>query len=129
MNYNEQEAAKQEAWAVLRDPGATVYKKAWYALHKLCTPHYWRARQALEKEKAPFLRKVHGNRYSRYYELDIDVYTGHWLFANASLLFPAEVLDAIATYFSYTPQEHKLMQKGMTMYGEGMKRDTRKKTL
>lgn len=118
MNYQEREAAKSEALDVLHDPEATTHKKAWYALHKLIAAHYWRAKEDVDRAKAPFRRRVHGHRYSPLYELDIDVYTRHWLWSNADTLLPPGVAQEIAAHWYYEPEEHKMLPKGMSMYGE-----------
>ena len=118
MDYFDQEEAKKEAWAVLRDKDATTDKKTWYALHKLIAAHYWREKNALEKSNAKFRRRVHGVRYSPHYELDIDVYTRHWMWANADRCLPPEVIAMITDFWGYRQEEHKMMPKGLSMYGE-----------
>lgn len=117
MNYEEREDAKRSAWAVLGDQKADLHTKAMYAL-RLIEAHYWRAKEDVDRSKAEFRRRVHGMRYSHFYELDIDVYTRHWLWANADRLLPPGVADEIARCWGYEPEQHKMLRKGMSMYGE-----------
>lgn len=116
MDLKEREIAKKEAWNVLHDPEADVYKKAWYAVHKLIDAYYWGARKTLDKAKSPFRRRVHGKRFCRGYELGIDVYTRHWLWANGDRILPPDVLDVIRSVWGYSAEEHKLLPKGQTRY-------------
>lgn len=117
MNYQEREDAKKIAWAVLIRPDVSPREKAFHAL-KLIEAHYWRAREAVEGMPAPMRRKVHGRRYSRFYELDIDVYTRHWLWANGEKCLPASVLEVLKDDWFYEPEQHKMLGKGCSTYGE-----------
>jgi hypothetical protein len=117
MTYETQEALKREAWSVINDKTASVEKKAHAALYGLIQSHYERAVGHLEGAKKAFRKKVHGKNYSRYYELEIDTYIRHWLWANGACLAP-EVLAKITEVWSYTPQEHELLPKGGTSYGD-----------
>lgn len=80
--------------------------------------HYWRAKDALFNASAAFRKKVHGKRYQRSYQLEIDTYTRHWLWAIGCELIKddQEALEYIMKELRYKPEECKYLPKGMSMY-------------
>lgn len=93
MDYYEREKRKAEAWKLLSAEDTSLTIKA-RALLLLIEAHYWRAREHLEARPKAEQRRIHGKRYCRGYELDIDVYTRHWLHANGDRM-PPEVVQCV----------------------------------
>ena len=118
LKYEDRETLKNEAWAVMASD-ASPYAKANALLH-IIEAHYWRARESLDLMPSKIRRCVHGKRYSRGYELDLDVYTRHWLWANSdSVAIKGRGCDLPALldqHFGYQPEENKFMPKGCTDY-------------
>lgn len=121
-DYRMQEDVKDLAWRLVREYiDLKQYRHAaFYLLHGVITPHYWRARQALENSSKckTYLKKIRGKKYYPLYELDIDHYTCHWLAANEDRpdLYPKEVIQAIDEHFSYRPEKNKYLPEGMSVY-------------
>ena len=115
MEYAEREAMKHEAWKVINSKDANIRAKAWGVL-KVIEAHYWRAREDLESMPKAAQRRIHGKRYCPGYQLDIDVYTRHWLVANKSIPISYEVIQHVKSEFGYDPEESKFLHPGQTSY-------------
>lgn len=115
MEYNEQEKLKSEAWGVYFAKTSTINQKAW-AILEVVRAHYWRAKEGLEASRKKRQAKIHGKRYCKGYQLDIDVYTRHWLFANGERLVSKDVLLFIKEYYGYDQEESKYLPHGFSCY-------------
>jgi len=114
MDYHEREKRKAEAWKLLSAEDTNLTIKA-QALLLLIDAHYWRAREHLEAMPKADQRRIHGKRYCRGYELDIDVYTRHWLHANGDRM-PPEVVQCVQDQWYYKPEQSPFLAKGQTSY-------------
>ena len=76
---------------------------------------YWDARKHFEAMPKSVQKRIHGKRYCLGYELDIDVYTRHWLAANSDKLAPG-MLDFVREHFGYKPESSRFLEKGQTIY-------------
>lgn len=114
MGYHERERQKAEAWPIVRDVEAPLPRRAW-ALLQVIDAHYQRAFEGLESLPKVQQRQIHGKRYTPGYQLDIDVYTRHWLYANGDAVSP-EVVDAVREIYHYEPEQSKFLPKGQTSY-------------
>ena len=114
MDYHEREQQKTEAWLLLCSADASLTIKA-QALLNVIEAHYWRAREHLEARPKTEQRRIHGKRYGPGYQLDIDVYTRHWLHANGDRITP-EVIDAVREQWHYEPEPCRFLAKGQTSY-------------
>jgi len=114
MDYNEREQQKTEAWKLLRSEETSLVIKA-QALLRVIDAHYWRARERLEEQPKSVQRRIHGKRYLPGYELDIDVYTRHWLHANRHIIAP-DVVECVREQWHYDPEPSRFLAKGQTIY-------------
>ena len=114
MDYHEREKRKAEAWKLLSAEDTSLTIKA-QALLLLIEAHYWRAREHLEARPKAEQRRIHGKRYCRGYELDIDVYTRHWLHANGDRM-PPEVVQCVRDQWYYEPEQSPFLAKNQTSY-------------
>lgn len=114
MEYHEREQQKTEAWRLLADKETSLTIKA-QALLRIIDAHYWRAREHLESMPRSVQRRIHGKRYLPCYQLDIDVYTRHWLHANGDRISP-EVIECVRNELGYEPEPSKFLAKGKTSY-------------
>jgi len=114
LKYHERERQKHKARAVLNDPEANLFKKS-RALLLVIEAHYWRAREHLEAWSKSAQRRVHGKRYCPGYQLDIDVYTRHWLFTNGDSE-DQEVVTYLREQCGYYPEPSRFLPKGRTSY-------------
>lgn len=117
MDYQEREEMKADAWQCIRSEYAGLSHKA-YALFRLIEAHYWRAKEQLEDMPASFRRRVHGKRYSKSYELEIDIYTRHWLAANRNIPVGDDVFEYVINELGYKPEPSKFLPAGSTSYRE-----------
>jgi len=121
MQYAEREALKTKAWKAINSKETEISEKAWGML-AIIEAHYWRAREDLEAMPKTAQRRIHGKRYLPGYQLDIDVYTRHWLASNTCLTsntcipIPSEVIEHVKTKGYYTPEKSKFLQPGQTSY-------------
>lgn len=115
LDYRQREILKHEASVVFHSDADMPTRAR--ALLYWCEAHYWRARSSLGVMPKAFQRKVHGKNYFPGYELDIDVYTRHWLWSMGEKLATNDVLDYLADVFGYTPEKSKFLPKGYTEYG------------
>ena len=115
MEYLEREELKREAWRQYASKTTSTYQKA-YAILEIIRAHYWRAREGLEARTVTKQKIIHGKRYCKGYQLDIDVYTKHWLFANGEKLVSKDVLNCIKDSFGYEPVKSKYLPPGFTSY-------------
>jgi hypothetical protein len=65
-----------------------------------------------------FQRRVLGRRYSPWYELDIDVYTRHWLWANGDRVNEQDAVRYVIDEFGYAPEQNRFLPKGASIYRE-----------
>ena len=114
MDYAEREQQKTEAWRLLTADDTSLPIKA-QALLRVIDAHYWRAREHLEARPRTEQRRIHGKRYCPAYQLDIDVYTRHWLHANGDRIAP-EVIDTVREQWYYEPEASRFLAKGQTSY-------------
>ena len=114
ITYTEREQLKKAAWLRINDADTSLLVKS-QALLDVIEAHYWRARESLEKQPKSEQRRIHGKRYCKGYELDIDVYTGHWLYANGNRIAP-EIIAAVLMYWGYEPAESPFLMQGLTSY-------------
>lgn len=114
MDYHAREQQKTEAWQLLAAEGISLTIKA-QALLRVIDAHYWRAREHLEARPKSEQRRIHGKRYCPGYQLDIDVYTRHWLHANGDRIAP-EVVEAVREQWYYEPEQSRFLAKGQTSY-------------
>lgn len=114
MDYHEREAQKTEAWRLLAAEETSLPIKA-QALLRVIDAHYWRAREHLEARPRSEQRRIHGKRYCPGYQLDIDVYTRHWLHANGDRIAP-EVVAFVRDQWCYEPEPSRFLAKGQTSY-------------
>lgn len=118
LDYDAREALKGEAWAAIASDISGV-KKAWALLHVI-EAHYWRAREALEALPTAKQKKIHGKRYSKGYELDLDVYTRHWLWSNKDVEAlknrGCDFVDLLKESFGYEPERSAFMPTGCSDY-------------
>lgn len=116
MEYQEREKVKNEAWELF-SKASTDAHKANILLHGVITPHYWRARENLEARKnlKSLLKKIFPKKYFPGYEMDIDHYTEHWLFAQKNAPFMTEgIFEQLCKF--YDPKESKYLPAGCTEY-------------
>ena len=114
MDYAAREQQKAEARKILNEETASLARKA-NALIGLIDAYYWRAREHLESLPKAEQRRIHGKRYCRGYQLDIDIYTRHWLYANGNQFAP-DVIEAVQELWCYEPEESRFLHKGKTTY-------------
>lgn len=114
MDYNDREQQKTEAWRLLEAKETSLTIKA-QALLRVIDAHYWRAREHFETLPRSKQRRIHGKRYCPGYELDIDVYTRHWLHANGDMIAP-EVVECVREQWGYKPEPSRFLAKGKTSY-------------
>jgi hypothetical protein len=114
MKYEDREKLKERGWDLLRDSDPPKTKRLVY-LECIIQAHYWRAKEAIEICKTPkkFLKKIRGKEYDKEYELDLDHYTEHWLYANKHLM-DKEIFKLCREW--YDPKESKYLPKGCTIY-------------
>jgi hypothetical protein len=114
MDYKQREELKEEGWNLL-DKCIYPQSKCNIFMHHIIKSHYWRARKHIEiqKNSCTLLRKIRGRKYYKNYELDIDDYTPHWLFANKHLM-DEETYKCCCKW--YEPIESKYLPKGYTTY-------------
>lgn len=115
MDYYEREEMKAEAWECIRSEYTSIEEKA-YALFRIIEAHYWRAKEQLADMPASFRRRVHGKRYSKSYELEIDIYTRHWLAANKNMPVGNDVIEYLINELGYKPEPSKFLPIGATSY-------------
>ena len=116
MEYEEREKIKSEAWKQFSEASSDSHK-ANILLHGVVLPHYWRAREKLEAKKnlKSSLKKIFNKKYCSGYEMDIDHYTEHWLFAQKNASFMTEgIFEQLCQY--YDPKESKYLPAGCTEY-------------
>jgi len=113
-SYADRETLKHEAWTMF-GRAETPFGKC-SAILIVIEMHYWRAREGLEAATKAIQRKIHGKRYSPHYELNIDVYTRHWLAANGDRICGPELLAEIEDSFGYTKERSKFMTDGSSDY-------------
>ena len=96
----------------------SLEKQANLAINGLIWAHYWRAREFLEKSRATNkkLKLIRGKKYYKYYVLDIDHYTNHWLAANGERLLGKELMKTIEQIYGYKPEQNKYMAEGCSSY-------------
>lgn len=94
--------------------GANTWEQG-VALLRWIDECYWDARKHFEAMPKAVQKRIHGKRYSPGYEMDIDVYTRHWLAANGDKLAPG-VLDYVREHFGYEPEPSRFLGKGQTIY-------------
>jgi len=111
--YEQREIIKKEAWEILRSD-AHIHIKS-QAMLNIIDAHYWRAREGFDKYPKKTQRRIHGKRFLRGYQLDIDVYTRHWLWAQEMAPIDKSVRDYVIKNF-YTPEQSRFMGKGKTTY-------------
>lgn len=122
LDYEKREYLKDMARALIsRYRQLENYRAcAFYLLHGIITSHYWRAREHIENSKTPkkLLKYIRGKKYYANYELDIDHYTCHWLWANGEReeLFPKESIELIKKEWYYKSEKNKYLPKGMSIY-------------
>lgn len=114
MDYHKREQQKAEAWRLLGDTETSLTIKA-QALLRVIDAHYWEAKERLEARPKAEQRRIHGKRYAPGYQLDIDVYTRHWLHANGDRIAP-EVVEVVREQWCYEPEESRFLAKGQTSY-------------
>lgn len=114
MDYLEREQQKSEAWTLLAAEDTSLPIKA-QALLRVIDAHYWRAREHIEALPRAAQRRIHGKRYCPGYQLDIDVYTRHWLHANGDRI-ASDVVDFVREQWSYEPEPSRFLAKGETSY-------------
>jgi hypothetical protein len=114
MDYHEREKNKAEAWKLLGSADTSLTIKA-QALLRVIEAHYWRAREHLEARPKAEQRRIHGRRYCPFYQLDIDVYTRHWLHANGDRIAP-EVIETLRDQWHYEPEASRFLARGQTSY-------------
>jgi hypothetical protein len=117
LDYEQRETLKEEATAVLAQTDYPMHVRA-QALQRWIEAHYWRARERLEASSHKFQRRVHGKRYCPGYELDIDVYTRHWLAAVAPQIAEQDVVAYIVAEFGYQPEMSRFLPRGHSYYCE-----------
>ncbi len=117
MEYKEREELKRKGWDDF-SKAETPSGKCQVLMHTIIKSHYWRAREALENRKdcKACLKKIRGSKYYPGYELDIDHYTEHWLFANQDHECMMNGVKEAAEEDWYTPKESKYMTKGCSSY-------------
>lgn len=115
LDYQQRETLKREASAVMNSD-ATLHARSWAALHFI-EAHYWRALECLEDSSRTLQKKVYGINYGTGYELDIDVYTRHWLHANGDKLSDA-ITGYLKEVFYYEAVESKYLPRGASIYRE-----------
>lgn len=114
-SWEKREALKKWVWPLIHKEN-NPSENARYIVNFVIYCHYWRAREHLENQPTKLLlRKAAGAHYYDGYQLDIDLYTKHWLHAMG-YFFDSEVLNAIETEWGYKPQETKFLPEGNTMY-------------
>jgi hypothetical protein len=118
LDFKARETLKSEAWSVIGGDASNI-DKAWALLYVI-EAHYWRAKQILEALPVVKQRRVHGKRYSKGYELDIDVYTRHWLWSNkdadALKNKSCNLVELLKEFFGYEPEQSKFLPVGHTIY-------------
>ena len=114
MDYYEREQQKSEAWKLLAAKDTSLTIKA-QALLRVIEAHYWRALEHLDALPRAAQRRIHGKRYSPGYQLDIDVYTRHWLHANGDRIAP-EVVECVRELWHYEPEQSRFLAKGYSIY-------------
>lgn len=114
-DYHQREEYKSLCWNKFRE-GNEIYQKA-FAIIGVCDCHYFRAIESIQERRdyRKLLMAIRGKKYYKEYELDIDHYTPHWLYAQSEL-FPAEVMDYITKWWGYKPEMSKYLPKGYTEY-------------
>lgn len=117
MDYYEREEIKGIAWGLLRGEQSSLDEKA-CAIFMIIDAHYWRAREQLDDMPASFRRRVHGKRYTKGYELDIDVYTRNWLAANKNIPGCQDAVEHFMKSTGYAPEASKFLPDGATSYKE-----------
>jgi hypothetical protein len=118
IEHREREAMKLEASRIVHDPHVGAPGRA-QALLLWSEAHYWRAREHLDAQPPSFLSKVLGRKLPRGYELDIDVYTRHWLAAVApSIPGAADLVDVIGKQYGYRPERCAYLPPGRSMYAD-----------
>jgi hypothetical protein len=115
LTYQQRETLKSEGWAIVAAVGLHIHFRA-NALLAVIEAHYWRADEVLQTQPLAFRRRVHGRRYSPGYELDIDVYTKHWLWANGAKVKEQDVVKFVQDEFGYQPERSRFLPEGRTIY-------------
>lgn len=113
--YKQREDWKEEAWDCFW-ASETPNGKASFLL-RVIECHYWRAREDIEERnnKKACLKKVAKQKYTPGYELDIDDYTGNWLWSHRNREFMSGgVFDALLEW--YEPRESKYLPEGCSVY-------------
>ena len=114
LDYHQREKLKHEASVVFHGDFDVPTRAT--ALLYWCESHYWRAKEDLEGCTKAVQRKVHGKRYMPGYELELEVYTRHWLWALGSKLAGDDILNYISDTYGFTPEKSKFLEKGKTIY-------------
>lgn len=114
LDYEQRELLKREACAMLASD-EPIPGRAWALLH-LIEAHYWRAKSALENRPKRDQHRILGRRYTPGYELDIDVYTRHWLAANGANVSEQDVVHYVIEHFHYEPEESQFLPPGHSVY-------------
>lgn len=116
MEYEEREKLKAEGWKIFSEV-KEPYAKRNALMQFIIKAHYWRAREEIESRKDcnSCLRKIFPKKYSPGYEMDIDHYTEHWLYANKDQEFMKDgVFECCVEW--YTPISSKYLPNGATVY-------------
>ncbi len=115
IEYAEREEGKREGWGILSDESNSMYLRA-HGLLLVVEMHYWRCLEALNESPVSIRRRIYGKRYSKYYQLCIDRYTEHWLYANGSRVSERDVVKYVCDEIGYKPVKSKFLPYGHTVY-------------
>lgn len=115
MPHDKMEELKEIAWDLLLNREESHMKALGVLL--ICEVDYWRQREELENDprKGTHLRKVVPRKYSKGYELEIDDYIPHWLYAMRAFI-PKKVKACIAEHWHYKPIRTKYLPTGHKTY-------------
>ncbi len=113
-DFYQQEDVKKHFWHTFNEE-LDIQNKARNIVLLLIYSHYWRARECIEKCPKGFLKKVVEKKYFPGYQLAIDLYSVHWLWAM-QYRFEKDVIEEIEKFWHYKPTESKYLPHGMTIY-------------
>lgn len=113
-DYAKREQVKQ-AFRDRYQPEESVAERANLLVRLQIWAHYWRARQNLEEAHPPsMIKKITGINIPGY-QLEIDLYATHWLWANGERWDP-EVIEEVKKTWHYEPVESEYLPKGASIY-------------
>ncbi len=116
IEYREREAMKTEASRIVHDPDASTDARA-HALLLWAQAHYWRAREHLDEAPLSLRRAVYGRPIHRGYQLELDLYTRHWLAAVAPMISGAACLvPLVGEQYGYLPERCACLPPGRSIY-------------